>query len=105
MDGCYDFFKYFRQKLAKNAFLTQNKAKLWTILIITLVFVKNVHFFGKNWQKSPKIVIITSAPGRLIFFTDKLTRKIATLVEQSQQLNNFQTKSGLARTVSCSATT
>jgi hypothetical protein len=47
---------------AKNlAFLTQNKAKLGKILIITLVFEKNAKFFAKNWQKSQKIV--TSTPG------------------------------------------
>jgi hypothetical protein len=33
-------------------------------LIITLVFVKNANFFAENWQKSQKIVIITSTPGR-----------------------------------------
>jgi hypothetical protein len=45
------------------AFLTQNKAKLCKILIITLVFEKNANFFAENWQKSLKIVIITSTPG------------------------------------------
>jgi hypothetical protein len=44
------------------AFLTQNKVKLCKILIITLVFEKNANFFAKNWQKSQKIVIITSTP-------------------------------------------
>jgi hypothetical protein len=43
--------------------LTQNKAKLCKILIITLVFEKNANFFAKNCQKSQKIVIITSTPG------------------------------------------
>jgi hypothetical protein len=28
-----------------------------------LVFEKNANFFAENWQKSPKIVIITSTPG------------------------------------------
>jgi hypothetical protein len=41
------------------AFLTQNKAKLCKILIITLVFEKNAIFFA---EKSQKIVIITSTP-------------------------------------------
>jgi hypothetical protein len=45
------------------AFLTQNKAKICKILIITLVFEKNANFFAENWQKSQKIVIITSTPG------------------------------------------
>jgi hypothetical protein len=45
------------------AFLTQNKAKLCKILIITLVFEKNAISFAENCRKSPKIVITTSTPG------------------------------------------
>jgi hypothetical protein len=45
------------------AFLTQNKAKLCKMLIITLVFEKNANFFAENGQKLQKIVIITSTPG------------------------------------------
>jgi hypothetical protein len=41
--------------LKKLAFLQKN---------ITLVFEKNANFFAENWQKSLKIVIITSTPGR-----------------------------------------
>jgi hypothetical protein len=53
------------KKLRKNwRFLTPNKAKLCQIFIITLVFEKNANFFAENWQKSQKIVIITSTPGR-----------------------------------------
>jgi hypothetical protein len=33
------------------------------MLIITLVFKKNAIFFAENWEKSQKIVIITSTPG------------------------------------------
>jgi hypothetical protein len=44
------------------AFLTQNKAKLCKILIITLVLEKNANFFAENRRKSQKIVIITSTP-------------------------------------------
>jgi hypothetical protein len=52
------------KKIAKKlAFLTRNKPKLCKILIITLVFVKNANFFADNWQKSQKIVIITSTAG------------------------------------------
>jgi hypothetical protein len=43
----------------KLAFLTQHKAKLCKILIITLVFEKNA-IFCQKWQK---IVIITSTLG------------------------------------------
>jgi hypothetical protein len=32
-------------------------------VIITLVFEKNANFFAEIWQKSQKIVIITSIPG------------------------------------------
>jgi hypothetical protein len=58
-------FKIFSPKKSakKLAFLTQNKAKLCKILVITLVFEKNAHFFGENCKKSQKIVIITSTPG------------------------------------------
>jgi hypothetical protein len=58
-------FKIFLPKNSakKLAFLTQNKAKLCKILIITLVFEKNANFFAKNCQKSQKIMIITSTPG------------------------------------------
>jgi uncharacterized protein YwgA len=45
------------------AFLTQNKAKLFKNLILTLVFEKNANFFAENKQKLQKIVIITSTPG------------------------------------------
>jgi hypothetical protein len=52
------------KKLAKNlAFLTRNKAKFWKKFIITLVFKKNANYFAENWEKSQKIVIITSTPG------------------------------------------
>jgi hypothetical protein len=32
-------------------------------MIITLVFEKNANSFAENWEKSQKIVIITSTPG------------------------------------------
>jgi hypothetical protein len=50
--------KYLAKKLP---FLNQNKAKSCKILIITLVFEKK--FFGENWRKSQKLVIILSTPG------------------------------------------
>jgi hypothetical protein len=34
------------------AFLTQNKSKLYKILIITLVYEKNAKFFAENCRKS-----------------------------------------------------
>jgi hypothetical protein len=58
------FLKIFSPKNSakKLAFFTQSKAKFWKILIITLVFKKNVNFFAESCQKSSKIVIITSVP-------------------------------------------
>jgi hypothetical protein len=58
-------FKIFLPKNSakKLAFLTQIKAKLCKILVITLVFEKNAIFFAENCRKSQKIVIITSTPG------------------------------------------
>jgi hypothetical protein len=46
-DRCYDFLNIFAEKISeKMAFLTQNKAKLCKILIITLVFEKNANCFA-----------------------------------------------------------
>jgi hypothetical protein len=55
-------FKYFRKKWQKIGVFTQNKAKLCKNLIMTLVFEKNANFMAEKFQKSPKIVIITSTP-------------------------------------------
>jgi hypothetical protein len=46
----------------KIVFFTQNKAKLCKKLIITSVFEKNANFFAENWQKLPKLAIITLTP-------------------------------------------
>jgi hypothetical protein len=52
------------KKMAKHlAFWTQNEAKLFNNLIISLLFEKNANFFAKNCLISPKIVIITSTRG------------------------------------------
>jgi hypothetical protein len=59
------FLKIFSPKnLAKIlAFFAQTTASFCKkIGIITLVFEKNANFFAENWQKSQKIVIITSTP-------------------------------------------
>jgi hypothetical protein len=34
-------------------------------------FWEKRHFFAENWQKSQKNVIITSTPGKYIFYTNK----------------------------------
>jgi hypothetical protein len=59
---------WLKKKLPKNsaknsAFSAQNKAKLWKILIVTLVFEKNRHFFAENCKKTQTILIIASTPG------------------------------------------
>jgi purine nucleoside permease len=58
-------FQIFLPKnLAKMlAFFAQDTAIFLRKLIITSVFDKNANFFSENWQKSQKIVIITSTPG------------------------------------------
>jgi hypothetical protein len=40
-----------KKSAKKLAFLTENKAKLCKILIITLVFEKNANFFRRNLSK------------------------------------------------------
>jgi hypothetical protein len=57
--------KIFSQKnlAKKSAFLPQTKGNFAEKVIITSVFEKIAIFFAENWQKSQKIVIITSTPG------------------------------------------
>jgi hypothetical protein len=51
-------------KMAKNwRFLLETKLNDANFLIITLFFEKNANFSAENWQKSRKIVIVTSTPG------------------------------------------
>jgi hypothetical protein len=51
-------------------------------LIIKLVFKKkNANFFAKNWEKSPKIVIITSTPGETRHFVRKGRVKVQDLIQ------------------------
>jgi predicted secreted acid phosphatase len=52
-DRFYDFNNIFAEKNAKKmAFLTQNKAKLFKNVIITLVFEKNANFLQKMGKNS-----------------------------------------------------
>jgi hypothetical protein len=99
------------------AILTQNKAKLCNFLIITLDIEKNAIVFAENRQKSPKIVIITSTPGKgrttgglglanadpkmlslplILFLNFKVAAVISTKAEggerQGCQMVSFQTK-------------
>jgi hypothetical protein len=71
------------------AFFAQNKAKLCKNWIITLGFEKNANFSAKNWQKSQKIVIITSTPDltisakkRWIVYVRDFTKKLYTALLQ-----------------------
>jgi hypothetical protein len=63
-------FNKFGEKFSENIgvfcsnYCTANFCKN---LILTLVFEKNANFFTENWQKSHKIVIITSIPGFTFF--------------------------------------
>jgi hypothetical protein len=62
---CYDFLNIFVENfLAKNRhFLLETKVNYAKIrYVITLVFEKNANFFAENWQKSQKIVIMTTTP-------------------------------------------
>jgi hypothetical protein len=65
-----------KNSVKKLAFLTQNKAKLSKILILTLVFEKNANFFADNCQKSQKIMIITSTPDFGWFIAKKFPEKL-----------------------------
>jgi hypothetical protein len=51
----------------KMALFVQTIASFCKDLIITLVFEKNAIIFAENWQKSLKIVIITSTPDKVMF--------------------------------------
>jgi hypothetical protein len=84
-DRCYEFKNIFAEKLA---FSTQNKAKVCNFFIITLDFEKNANFFTVNWQKSQKIVIITSAPDRFCIWNRK-TMCSPILLCQNYVVHNF----------------
>jgi hypothetical protein len=45
------------------AFFVQTAATFCKNLALTLISEKKRQFFAENWQKSQKIVIITSTPG------------------------------------------
>jgi hypothetical protein len=55
-DRCYDFLNIFAEKIGeKMEFLTENKAKLSKILIITLVLEKNANFLQKIAKNRRKL--------------------------------------------------
>jgi hypothetical protein len=57
-------FKYFCRKILQKywRFVLKLLLVFKKKFIITLVFEKNANFFTENWQKSQKIVIVTSTP-------------------------------------------
>jgi hypothetical protein len=62
-DRCYDFENIFAKKFSEKIGVSDtNQSQILKKLIITLVFEKNAIFFAENWQKSQKILIITSTP-------------------------------------------
>jgi phosphoribosylformimino-5-aminoimidazole carboxamide ribonucleotide (ProFAR) isomerase len=64
--------------LAKTlAFLTQTKSSFAEKVIVALAFEKNAKFFVENWQKSQKIVIITSIPDFKIFLRAKIVKSFS----------------------------
>jgi hypothetical protein len=56
-----------------------------------LVFEKNANFFAENWEKSQKIVIITSTPGRNLLATTnkKVSRDRPNPVQSFLKRNTF----------------
>jgi hypothetical protein len=65
---CYDL-KKLQKSFAKNGVLAQTTVSFCKNLIIALVFEKNANFFAEHWQKSQKIVLITSTPDWAIFYS------------------------------------
>jgi hypothetical protein len=58
------FFKYFRQKIQRKNCHFWLKTKLnYAKFYHNIGFLRKTLFFAENWQKSQKIVIITSTPG------------------------------------------
>jgi hypothetical protein len=55
----------FAEKFSENigVFLLKLLLVFAKIVIIILVFEKNANSFAKNWEKSPKIGILSSTPG------------------------------------------
>jgi hypothetical protein len=49
------------------AFFAQATASFCKNCDHNMVFEKNANFFAENWQKSQKIVIITSTPGSFTY--------------------------------------
>jgi hypothetical protein len=62
-DRCYDFLNIFAEKVCKkNGVFDSKQSYIFKKLIITLVF-KKTPIVSENWEKSQKIMIITSTPG------------------------------------------
>jgi hypothetical protein len=67
-------FKTFSpKKMAVFAITTANCSEK---LIVTLVLEENANFFAENWQKSQKIVNITSTPGHFAVVEKKASQSV-----------------------------
>jgi hypothetical protein len=63
-DRCYDFLNILSEKFGeKIGVFNTNQSKLFKEFDHNIGFGEKRHFFAENWQKSQKIVIITSTPG------------------------------------------
>jgi hypothetical protein len=69
-DRCYDFKNIFAKKFATKLFLLK-LLPFCKKIVHNIGFGEKRQFFAENWQKSQKLVIITSTPG-----TDVLILKI-----------------------------
>jgi hypothetical protein len=61
------FFKYFRQKNRRKNY--SERSSIMQNFDHNIGFWEKRQFFAENWQKSQKIVIITSTPRRKVFGT------------------------------------
>jgi hypothetical protein len=63
-DQCYDFLNIFAEKFSKNifAFFAQTTASFCKNCDNNIGVSEKRPFFAENWQKSQKIVFITSTP-------------------------------------------
>jgi hypothetical protein len=63
-DRCYDFLNISAENFSENIVVfCLNYTKFLHKFDHNIVFFEKRQFFAENWQKSQKIVIITSTPG------------------------------------------
>jgi hypothetical protein len=85
-DRCYDFWNIFAEKSGENiGVFSQITASSSKNLILTLVFEKTP-FLSEIWQKSLKIVIVTSIQGAMSFIVVNGTWKKTTKLVSEKNL-------------------